>query len=246
MLIFPAIDIKAGECVRLRKGEFSTAQKVAADPLQTARSFRTAGARWLHTVDLDAAVAGKPANSGIFIALARDSGLQVQLGGGIRTLEDAGTYLSQGISRVVFGSAAIEDPFTVAAAIHEFGPERVAVGIDAKAGKVAADGWTRVSAIDYIKLAGVMEKLGVRYLIFTDIDRDGMLSGPCLERLKKLKKAVSCHIIASGGVSSLKDIKALRDAGMFGAICGKSLYSGTLSLREAVREAQQEQPDNTG
>lgn len=246
MLIFPAIDIKAGECVRLRKGAFSTAMKVSADPLETARSFRAAGATWLHTVDLDAALSGKPENSVIFLALARESGLQVQLGGGIRTLDDAETYLSQGIARVVFGSAALNDPFTVAAAVHEFGPERVAVGIDAKAGKVAADGWTRVSAIDYIDLARVMEKLGVRYIIFTDIDRDGMLEGPCLERLKKLKKSVSCRIIASGGVSSLGDITALRDAGMYGAICGKSLYSGSLSLREAVREAEATQPENAG
>jgi len=246
MLIFPAIDIKAGECVRLRRGEFSTAEKVSSDPLETALAFRAAGAGWLHTVDLDAAVSGKPANSAIFLELARASGLKVQLGGGIRTLEDAEAYLSRGISRVVFGSAALSDPCVVAAAVHEYGPERVAVGIDAKAGKVAADGWTRVSNVGFIDLARVMEKLGVHYLIFTDIDRDGMLEGPCLEQLIELKKAVSCRVIASGGVSSLGDIAALRDAGMFGAICGKSLYSGDLPLREAILEADKNQPEDVG
>ena len=246
MLIFPAIDIKAGECVRLRKGEFSTAEKVSADPLETARAFRAAGARWLHTVDLDAAVSGKPVNSAVFVTLAKESGLQVQLGGGIRSLEDARNYLSQGIARVVFGSAALSGPFAVAAAVHEFGHERVAVGIDAKAGKAASDGWTRVSAVDYIALSRVMEKLGVRYIIFTDIDRDGMLSGPCLERLKKLKKSVSCHIIASGGVSSLGDIAALWEAGLCGPIRGRSLYSGSLSLNDAVRAAEEPNAENNG
>ena len=234
MLIFPAIDIKGGECVRLYRGEFATAERVAADYMQTALSFRTAGCEWIHMVDLDGSLAGRRRNEDIFMDVARNSGLRVELGGGIRSLEDTAFYLERGVERVIFGSAAVKEPGLVAQAVKAFGAHHIAVGIDAKSGFVATQGWTQASQVHYIDLAKQMETLGAAYIIFTDIGRDGMLSGPNLEQLAALQGAVSCHITASGGVTDLGDIKALRDLGLYGAICGRSIYAGTLDLREAV------------
>jgi len=235
MLIFPAIDIKGGQCVRLYKGDFATAERVAADYMQTALSFRVAGCEWIHMVDLDGAVAGQRMNQAIYLDVAQNSGLQVELGGGIRTMEDIDFYLSHGVSRVILGSVVLENPDLVSQAIAAYGAERIAVGIDAKEGKVATRGWLDLSEITYIDLARRMEALGVEYIIFTDIGRDGMLSGPNLEQLCALREAVPCKITASGGVTDLNDIIALRDRGFYGAICGRSIYKGTLDLGEAVR-----------
>jgi len=235
MLIFPAIDIKGGQCVRLYRGDFATAERVAADYMQTALSFKAAGCEWIHMVDLDGSLAGRRVNQAIYLDVARNSGLKVELGGGIRTMEDIAFYLEQGISRVILGSVVLENPGLVSQAIERYGPEKIAVGIDAKEGKVATRGWLDVNDIDYIALARRMESLGVEYIIFTDIGRDGMLSGPNLEQLCALKDAVSCKITASGGVTDINDIIALRDGDFYGAICGRSIYKGTLDLGEAVR-----------
>lgn len=236
MLIFPAIDIKGGQCVRLYKGDFATAEKVAEDPLKTALAFRAAGAVWLHTVDLDGALEGKRVNAAVFESLAKSSGLRIQLGGGIRDRETIEYYLEHGVSRVILGSAAVRDPDFVKEAVAAYG-EKIAVGIDAKNGVAAASGWTEDSGISYLDLARRMEQAGVQTVIYTDIGRDGTLSGPNLEQLKAVNRAISCDIIASGGVAALSDIQALRSLGLYGAICGKALYKGTLSLKDAIREA---------
>jgi len=234
MLIFPAIDIKRGECVRLYQGDFATAQRVAADYMQTALSFKAMGCSWLHMVDLDGSVEKKRINQNIFIDVAQNSGLQVELGGGIRSMEDIDFYLERGISRVILGSVAVKDPALVEQAVKAFGAEHIAVGIDARQGFAAVNGWREISAIHYIELAKQMEYSGVIYIIYTDISRDGMLSGPNLKELCGLRDAVKCNIIASGGVANLNDIKALKAADLYGAICGRSVYAGTLSLGEAL------------
>lgn len=233
MIIFPAIDIKNGNCVRLYKGDMNTAEKVADDFLSAADSFYSCGAKWIHMVDLDGAVKGEKVNSDIFTTVAEKTGLRVELGGGIRTMADVEYYLSRGISRVIIGSAALKNPDLVREAAKKYG-EKIAVGIDARHGMVAAEGWLETSDISYIELAKRMEDVGVRYIIYTDIDCDGMLSGPNLRELTLLNDAVSCNITASGGIKDSDDIKALKDAGLYGAICGRSIYKGTLDLREAL------------
>ncbi len=233
MVILPAIDIKDGQCVRLTKGDFGTAERVAEDPLTTALSFQEAGAEWLHMVDLDGAKGGSLMNSSIFLQVAKNTGLKVELGGGIRTLESIDYYMEQGISRAIIGSAAISNPELVKAAAGKYG-DRIAVGIDARNGMVSADGWLNDSSVNYLDLAKKMEEIGVRYIIFTDISKDGTLSGPNLEQLSRIRDAVGCNIIASGGIHTMKDIIALKEMGLYGAICGKSVYKGTLSLKEAI------------
>jgi len=233
MIILPAIDIKEGQCVRLTKGDFATAEKVAEDPLKTALSFQEAGAEWIHMVDLDGAKEGSLINSPVFLEVARKTGLKVELGGGIRTMESIDYYLDQGISRVIIGSAAIADQELVKAAVKKYG-DRIAVGIDARNGNVSGDGWLTDSGVFYLDLAKKMEAAGVKYIIFTDISKDGTLSGPNLEQLGRIREATDCRIIASGGIHTMKDIAALKEMGLYGAICGKSIYKGTLSLKEAV------------
>lgn len=236
MIILPAIDIQNRQCVRLVKGDFGTAHTVADDPLETAAAFRRAGAEWIHMVDLDGARTGNRVNADIFFAVAAQSGLKVELGGGIRDMETLEDYLSGGISRCILGSAALKNPDFVRQAVSLYG-DRIAVGIDAVGGRVAAEGWLEVSQVSYLELARRMEDIGVRTLIFTDISKDGTLSGPNLEQLEELDGAVSCSVIASGGIRELRDIERLRDRRLYGAICGKSLYSGTLDLADAIPAA---------
>ena len=236
MLIFPAIDIKNGTCVRLYQGEMSTAEQVATRALEAAGAFKAAGASWVHMVDLDGAVEGVRKNTGIFLEVVQESGLKVEVGGGIRTMTDIAFYLENGISRVILGSIALRDALLVRQAVAEFGGQ-IAVGIDARDGMVAAEGWVETSAVSDVELAKRMEDAGVQCLICTDIARDGMLSGPNLGQLTRIQRAVKCDIVASGGVTNLSDIAALRDCGLYGAICGRSIYKGTLSLREAIQIA---------
>lgn len=238
MIILPAIDIKDGSCVRLYKGEFSTVHKVAENPLETARKFEADGAEWLHMVDLDGAKDAKPQNTEIFCEIARKTSLKVEVGGGIRSLETVEAYLSRGISRVILGSAAVRNPELVKMAVKEYG-NQIAVGIDAKNGMAAVEGWLDTSAAHYLDLAKAMEQAGVSTIIYTDISKDGTLTGPNLQELDAINRAVSCNIVASGGISNLDDIIALRKLGLYGAICGKSLYQGTLDLKEAIREAEE-------
>lgn len=236
MIILPAIDIKDGKCVRLRKGEFDTAEQVAASPYDTADSFRQAGAAWIHMVDLDGAKDAKPVNSEIFCKVAAQSGLKVELGGGIRRMDTIEYYLQQGIARIILGSVAVKNPALVKEAVQHFGGQ-IAVGIDAKQGMVATEGWLDTSNVNYIEMAKMMEAVGVQTIIYTDISKDGMLSGVNGEQLDAINQAVSCNIIASGGVKSLADIELCKQLGLYGVICGKSIYSGSLDLAEAVAKA---------
>lgn len=236
MIILPAIDIQGGQCVRLQKGDFSTAHKVAEDALDTAAGFQAAGARWIHMVDLDGAKKGGMENAPVFLRIAAQTDLKVELGGGIRDMKTIEYYLQNGVSRVILGSAAVKNPQLVKTAVDVYG-ERIAVGIDAKNGMVATEGWLDTSDVDYITLAKMMADIGVQVIIFTDISRDGMLSGVNLEQLDAINRAVSCDIIASGGVRDLDDIAACLDLGLYGVICGKSIYSGSLSLEQAILKA---------
>lgn len=236
MLIFPAIDIKDGMCVRLYRGDYSTAHKVAESPIETAKSFEATGAKYLHMVDLDGAKDGKRVNSDTILSVRKNCDLFIELGGGIRNMDSVEFYLENGIDRIILGSAAIKDPEFVKEAVSKYS-SRIAVSIDALNGMVSAEGWTDTSEVDYIELAKRMEQIGVSYLIFTDITKDGMLSGPNLTMLDELKASVSCNIIASGGVATLKDIINLTDLDIYGAICGKSIYSGTLDLSKAIAVA---------
>ncbi len=236
MIILPAIDIKDRQCVRLYKGDFDTVHRVADSPLDTALSFRAAGADWIHMVDLDGAKDGEKRNADIFLQVAKESGLKVELGGGIRDMQTLEYYFNGGISRCILGSAALKNPDLVKEAVAEYG-HRIAVGIDALNGFVATEGWLDVSNVPYLELAKRMEDMGVQVLIFTDISKDGTLTGPNLEQLCALRDAVDCHVIASGGIHQIGDIDDCKAAKLDGAICGKSLYSGTLSLKEAIEHA---------
>lgn len=235
MIILPAIDIKDGNCVRLLKGDFATVHKVAESYMDTAVSFEAAGAGWIHMVDLDGAKEGKPVNSDIFLDVAKNTCLNVEVGGGIRSLETVEYYISGGVSRVILGSVALKNPQIVIDAVKEYG-DKISVGIDAKNGIVAAEGWLEDSQVNYIDLSLEMIKAGVKNIIFTDISKDGTLSGVNVEQLSALRKAAgdNCGITASGGVHDIEDIKACKKMGLYGVICGKSLYSGTLDLKEAI------------
>ncbi|MGN0470951.1 MAG: 1-(5-phosphoribosyl)-5-[(5-phosphoribosylamino)methylideneamino]imidazole-4-carboxamide isomerase [Acutalibacteraceae bacterium] len=236
MIILPAIDIKDGMCVRLYKGDYSTAHKVADSAVETAKKFEADGAKYMHMVDLDGAKDGKRVNSDVILEVRKNCGLKIEVGGGIRSMESVEFYLENGIERVILGSAAIKDPEFVKEAVKNYA-SKIAVSVDALNGMVSADGWTDTSEINYIELSKRMEDIGVQYIIFTDISKDGMLSGPNLTMLDELKTSVSCNIIASGGVSNLKDIINLTDLDIYGAICGKSIYSGTLELSQAIEVA---------
>lgn len=233
MIILPAIDIKDGSCVRLLKGDFATVHQVAEDPMQTALGFKAAGAVWLHMVDLDGALQGQRVNASVFTEIAKYSGLKLELGGGIRDMETVEYYLSRGVARVILGSAALSNPQFVADAVRNFGAQ-VAVGIDTKDRMVATRGWLDTSAVDFVEMGKRMEDKDVKVIIFTDISKDGTLRGPNIEQLTELQSAVGCDIIASGGIAQLSDIEALAQNSLYGAICGKSLYAGTLRLPEAI------------
>ena len=233
MIIEPAIDLKDGQVVRLLKGDFGTVHQVAEDPVATARAFEAAGAKYIHMVDLDGARSGTRVNSAIVRAVAGETGLKVELGGGIRSMADLEAVFALGVWRAVIGSAAVTDPDFVRTAAAQYG-ERIAVGVDAKDGKVKTAGWVEDSGLDYIAFVRRMEALGVQTLIFTDIDTDGALSGPSWERLEALQAAVSCRIVASGGVSNNGDIERLAAMGLYGVIIGKAYYAGTIDLRKAV------------
>ena len=236
MILLPAIDLLDGQCVRLRRGDFDTAHRVAADPLETARSFEQAGAAWIHMVDLDGARTGSAQNQEIILRIARETSLLVEAGGGIRDMDTVAYYLQNGVSRVVLGSAALENPQLVKKAVEQYG-SRVAVGIDAKNGMVSARGWLSDSQTDYLSLAEKMDLAESGWIVFTDISKDGMMEGPNLSQLSQLRKRVSCRLTASGGIRSLEDLKALDAANIEAAILGKALYTGAIDLTEAIRWA---------
>lgn len=233
MIIFPAIDIMDGKPVRLLRGDFDTAEQVAEDVLTTAKQFARVGCTWVHMVDLDGSLQKKPVNTDPILQVVEHTSLKVEVGGGIRTMEDIAFYLDRGVDRVILGSVALKNPELVQQAVDAYG-DKIAVGIDAKQGMVATEGWTEDSQMNFIDLAKAMEKMGVATIIYTDIGRDGTLSGPDVQGLDRLNKAVSCNVIASGGVTTITDILVMKDKKMYGTICGKCIYKKTLDLREAV------------
>lgn len=235
MILEPAIDLKDGKVVRLRKGDFDTVHQVAEDPVTVAKAFAAAGARVIHMVDLDGAKSGTRVNGPIVRKVEERSGLQIEMGGGIRTMEDLEAVDAMGVWRMVIGSAAVSDPDFVQAAVERYG-DRIAVGCDALNGEVKTAGWVEGSGLHYLDFARDMERRGVKTLIFTDIATDGMLSGPSFDALERLQQAVSCQIVASGGVSNNEDIRRLDAMGLYGAIIGKAYYAGTVDLAQAVAD----------
>ncbi len=233
MIIEPAIDLKDGKVVRLLKGDFDTVHQVADDPVSVAKDFAAAGAKVIHMVDLDGAKSGQRVNGDIVRSVTEQTGMKIELGGGIRSMADLEAVFAMGVWRAVIGSAAVTDPGFVRSAILRYG-DAIAVGVDTQDGKVKTAGWVENSGLDYLEFAKSMEDMGVKTLIFTDIETDGALSGPSYDRLKELKKAVRCQIVASGGVSCNADIEHLAEMGLYGAIIGKAYYAGTIDLAQAV------------
>lgn len=233
MQILPAIDIKDGQAVRLFKGDFNQKTVVNPDVLGQARIFADAGIQFIHVVDLDGALDGRATNRDLIAALKVATGLGVEVGGGIRTLEQIADYLAVGIDRVIIGSMAVKNPDFVKAALEQFGADRIVVGIDAKNGYVATEGWLETSTVDYISLAKEMEKMGVKLFVYTDVDRDGTLTGPNFGHYERLvDELTNAKVIASGGIAELSDLTRLKELGVAGTIVGKAYYSGNISLEE--------------
>ncbi|MGD1955760.1 MAG: 1-(5-phosphoribosyl)-5-[(5-phosphoribosylamino)methylideneamino]imidazole-4-carboxamide isomerase [Sphingomonadales bacterium] len=238
MIVFPAIDLKDGQCVRLLKGDMGEATVFNDDPAAQAQDFADAGATWLHMVDLNGAFAGRAVNAEAVSAVLKSTRLKVQLGGGIRTRHDIDRWISAGVSRVVMGTAALKNPALVQSAAKDL-PGQIVVAVDARGGMVSVEGWAETSDMPVLDLAKRFEDAGVAALLFTDVDRDGALEGVNVEATAKLASQTSIPVIASGGVSGPEDIKALRAAetgsgSIDGVICGRSLYDGRLDLGEAL------------
>ena len=235
MILYPAIDLKDGQCVRLLRGEMSAATVFGDDPAAQARLFQDAGCAWVHLVDLNGAFAGSPVNGAAVRAILANISVPAQLGGGIRDMATIEMWLSNGIARVILGTVAVENPNLVREAARNF-PGQIAVGIDARKGIVATKGWAHETNIHVTDLAQQFEDAGVAALIYTDIDRDGAMGGPNIAATESLARAVSIPVIASGGVSSLDDLRALQATGVIaGAISGRALYDGAIHLSEALR-----------
>ena len=233
MRIYPAIDIKTGQCVRLKQGRFDDMTVYGSDPVAMAKKFVSMGASYLHIVDLDGARMGAGYNSGIISRIIESCKIPVQTGGGIRTMRDIEDRISIGVSRVILGTAAISNPEIIKEAVKVYG-DKIAVGIDAINGRVAIHGWEKVSNVSAIDLCKNMKELGVKTIIYTDISKDGMMIGPNIEGTKEIVEATGIDIIASGGVSSVLDIEKADEAGAHGVIIGKALYQGSINLTEVV------------
>ena len=234
MYLLPAIDLKEGHCVRLKQGDMAQSTIFNVSPADQAEAFTKEGAEWIHVVDLDGAFAGKPINMTAVEEILKATDVKIELGGGIRSLDTIRLWLEKGVSRVILGTAALRNPELVKTACREF-PNRIAVGIDAKDGFVAVEGWAETSAIKDIDLARQFESAGVSAIIYTNVARDGVLQGPDLDSTLNLAKSVSIPVIVSGGVASLDDIKACRKIGIFeGVIAGRAIYEGRFTVSEAI------------
>ena len=236
MILFPAIDLKNGQCVRLEQGDMARATVFNLDPTAQARSFAAQGFEYLHVVDLDGAFAGKPMNAHAVEAMLQAVTMPLQLGGGIRDLDTIEAWLAKGVARVIIGTAAVRDPDLVKGAAKKF-PDRVAVGLDARDGKVAVEGWAETSQVTALEMAQRFEDAGVATIIFTDIARDGLLKGLNLDATIELAERISIPVIASGGFASIEDVKALlapRAKKLAGAIAGRALYDGRLDASAAL------------
>lgn len=244
MIIYPAIDLKEGKCVRLIQGKAEEKKVYALNPAEVARDFAEKGARYLHVVDLDGAFEGKPRNKQVIKEIAEAISIPFQVGGGLRTEEDINDILSLGAERVIIGTRAVSSPDFVKRLLDKFGPEKIVLGIDARDGMVAVAGWVETVTIQAVQFGTEMQNLGVKTAIVTDISRDGMLKGPNLSFIKEMAEKTGLNIIASGGVSSLEDIRAIKamgPLGVKGAIIGKALYEGRINLEEALKEAEDSQ-----
>jgi len=238
MRIYPAIDVKDGRCVRLVQGKFSDVTVYSDNPVEMALKWESCGSEYLHMVDLDGARLGEPKNLEMISEVAMKLGIPVQLGGGIRSIKMIEMALSKGLNRVILGTSAVNNSDFVKSAVKTF-DKQIVIGIDAKDGFVAIEGWAKTSSFTAVDFAKKMEDLGVKTIIYTDIDTDGMLAGPNLKAMEEMVKAVkSVNVIASGGVSKIEDIKNLKEVGVEGAIIGKALYTGAIDLKEAIEIAK--------
>lgn len=235
MRLYPAIDIKNGQCVRLRQGVFDDTTVYANEPFQVAKEFEADGAKFLHIVDLDGALRGMGANDEALAKIIANVSIPVEIGGGIRTMQDIEHRLNMGVSRVILGTKAVESPAFVKEAIANFGADKIVIGIDAKDGMVAIKGWETISDADAVTLALSMKDLGVKTIIYTDISKDGMLCGPNFVQTARMVETTGMDIVASGGVSCMEDLVQLEKIGVEGAILGKAIYEKRVDLKEAAR-----------
>lgn len=235
MKLYPAIDLKDGKCVRLLQGDYNEVTVYGENPGEMAKKWECLGGDFLHIVDLDGAKAGKEINGEAIRQIVEAINIPIELGGGIRSIEDISLQLSRGVHRVILGSAAIKNRALVKEALDTFGPDKIVVGVDAKGGMVAVEGWLEVTDTSALVFCQELEKMGVQTVIYTDIAKDGMMQGPNIEETKKLVKETHLDIVASGGVSSLEDLKALEKIGVYGAIIGKAIYTGAIDLEEAAK-----------
>jgi len=242
VILYPAIDLKDGQCVRLKLGDMDQSTVFNDDPAAQATDFAAAGCEWIHLVDLNGAFEGQPVNAAAVEAILKSVSIPVQLGGGIRSMETIAHWLQSGVRRVILGTVAVKNPTLVREACREW-PGRIAVGIDAKGGKVAIEGWAEISELTAVELAAQFEDAGAAAIIHTDVDRDGVLAGPNIEATAALARSTSVPVIASGGVSSLEDLLALRaTGGIAGAISGRALYDGRIDLRAALATLREGAP----
>lgn len=239
MQLYPAIDLKGGQCVRLKQGAFKDITVYSDSPEKVAAYWEEQGATYLHLVDLDGALAGHSVNEAAIRAIGKAVSIPIEIGGGIRSQESIEAMLDAGISRVIIGTKAVKEPEFIRAMVCAFGPEHIVVGVDAKDGMVAIEGWEKVSTVSASELCGQMKGFGVEHIVYTDITRDGMLTGPNVAYTKKLTEDTGMDIIASGGMSSMEDLARLFEAGVKGAIIGKALYEGRIGLKEAVLAFEQ-------
>ena len=242
MEVIPAIDLRGGRCVRLRQGDFQRETVFSDDPLAMALHWQEQGGPRLHVVDLDGAAAGEPAHLEVISAIVASLEIPVQVGGGIRSATTAQTWLEAGVDRVVIGTAAVRDPGMVQDVCREYGSERVVVSIDARDGMVALQGWTEASEVSVLELAQRMAGLGIARLLYTDIARDGMLTGPDLDTNAQLARETGMAVLASGGVASVEDIRRLASTGVEGVIVGRALYTGAVGLPGALEAALHKSP----
>ena len=236
MIIFPAIDLYDGKAVRLQKGDYNKVTVYSDSPEKVAQYFYNCGARYLHVVDLDGAKSGKADNYETIKRILAASDLSVEVGGGIRSMDVVEQYVKAGVDRIILGTAALTAPEFLERAVSEYG-DKITVGVDIKDGMVAIKGWTEVSSITCEDFCKKLEKMSVSSVICTDISKDGMMSGTNLELYRQLNKEFSINFIASGGVSTLDDVRALKEMGIYGAILGKAIYTGAISLADAIRVA---------
>lgn len=234
MRLYPAIDLKDGNCVRLLQGDYNEVTVFGNNPGEMAKKWESLGGDLLHIVDLDGAKEGKGINDEAVKDIINNLTIPAELGGGIRSIEDIENKLSLGVSRVILGSAAVKNPELVKEAVAKFGADKIVVGVDAKSGMVAVEGWLEVSDKEALSFCKELEKIGVTTVIYTDIAKDGMMQGPNIEETKKLVDNTNLNIIASGGVSTLDDLKKLAEIGVEGAIVGKAIYTGAIQLDEAA------------